>query len=86
MSKAVSKKIDIDNGNIDNWILEYFGEQKVLLFVLRDVYKNKRKSFLERMNESDSFRGIKEKLKIDSRGNVTILFSSEQEKTFALLK
>ena len=87
MPKKVSVKIDIDSNELEKWVAGYLGEEGVnMIRTLQLSFKNRRKESFDDMIEKDIFSAAKYKLKADCEGNVSVLFESEEEKTFAILK
>ena len=87
MPKKLSVKIDIESKELEKWVAGYLGEEGVnMIRVLQMFFKNNRKEAFDCMIEEDTFPAAKYKLKADSEGNLSVLFESEEEKTFAILK
>ena len=87
MSKKVSVEIDIESKELEKWVAGYLGEEGVnMIRTLQMSFKNIRKESFDCMIEEDMFPAAKHKLEADSEGNVSVLFESEEEKTFAILK
>lgn len=85
MAAEVTAPIDIDNGNVDNWVVEYLGGEDVLTF-LKIAKKSKRREALDVMLKSEKYKHLKDKVKFDARGKMKLIFPTERHKTLAMLK